>query len=194
MLKRILLASLLGGLTVFIWGFLSWTVLPWHTVTMRNMPNEDAVVSQLKQLPGTGVYMFPAMPAAPDPKTQQGYEEKFSRGPIGYVFYTHPGTDAMRPQTFLLGFLFFCLSSFIAATLLSLAAPSIPGYSTRVFFVALLGIFTALESHMNAWNWLLYPAQYSITNALDVIAAWLLGGMVIAAMIKAPDAQTASSP
>ena len=184
MLKKIILASILGGLAAFLWGFLSWNVFSWHMTTMKSIRNESAVVTQLtEEIATTGVYMFPGIPRDQNPVAQNAYGEKIRRGPIGYIFYTYPGVDPM-PQDFLLGFLLFCLSAFIASTMLSLASETIRSYSTRVFFVTLLGIFTALSSHLHSWNWLHYPTEYSITNALDVIATWLIAGLVIAAIIK----------
>jgi hypothetical protein len=187
MMKRILLASALGGLTVFVWGFLSWAVLPWHRATLKSIPDEAPLIEQMQQrLPASGVYLFPAEPQDPNAAVQNEYTERFRRGPIGYIFYRMPGVDGMDPAVMLLGLLFFCLSALIAASLLSTTSAVITTYSARVFFVALLGVFTALESHVNTWNWLQYPGQFSLVNTLDVIAAWLLGGIVIAAIVRPP--------
>ena len=62
-MKRIIIAAVLGAVIAYVWGVVSWMVLPWHSATMHNLPNEKLVVEQLRN--GgleSGVYQIPAMP------------------------------------------------------------------------------------------------------------------------------------
>jgi hypothetical protein len=184
-MKNILLAGLLGGLTVFLWGFLSWVVLPWHNATMHAIPNEDAVITAMQQtIPSSGVYLFPAMPMSHDDPAQKAYADKCAKGPIGMLFYTREGMDAMRASTFIIGYLLFVFSALIAAALLSMTMDKLPGYGTRVIFVTLLGVFVASEGHLSAWNWVHMQFGYAVVGAADAVIGWLLAGLVIAAFVK----------
>ncbi len=40
MLKSLVLGAILGGLTAFIWSFISWSVLPWHEKQLRSFQND----------------------------------------------------------------------------------------------------------------------------------------------------------
>ena len=47
-MKRIAIATVLGGLMLFGWGFVSWEVLDWHETSGGQLPNEKAFVSAMK--------------------------------------------------------------------------------------------------------------------------------------------------
>ena len=46
---KIVLAGLVGGLVVFAWSAFSHMVLPTREAGIRQIPNEDAVLSALKE-------------------------------------------------------------------------------------------------------------------------------------------------
>ena len=41
--KKILLTALLCSLVLFAWGFVSWTILPWHNTVANKFKSEAAV-------------------------------------------------------------------------------------------------------------------------------------------------------
>jgi len=183
-MKRVLIAGLLGSVVLFIWGFISWAALPWHNATMPSLPNEEAVVESLRaNVNTTAVYQFPGMPAD-DAESQQAWTEKYKRGPYGILIYIAQGADPMAPQPFIGGFVLSLLTATLAAYLLSLGANKLTGYSQRVIFVTLLGVFAALVSHFSMWNWMHVPTGYSLVMAADLVIGWLLAGLVIAWRIK----------
>ena len=59
---RILAASVLGGLVVFLWGAVSWMSLPLHQMTVQGF-DDEAQVSRViaSHAPGIGVYVLPNM-------------------------------------------------------------------------------------------------------------------------------------
>jgi len=182
-MKPILIAGVVGGLVLFVWGFLSWAVLPWHNATMPNLPNEEAVIETLSaSITATGVYQFPGMPA--NEADTQAWTEKFKRGPYGMLVYTVEGANPMSPKPFIGGLILNFISATLVAYLLSLAANKLSGYNQRVTFVALIGVFAALVSHITAWNWMYIPTGYSLVMAADIVIGWLLAGLVIAWRMK----------
>jgi hypothetical protein len=192
-MKKVFLASLLGGLTLFAWGAISWVALPWHNAVLHSMANEEQVVASLRQnLPSTGVYMFPGMHGEGD-EAERLATQRIRRGPVGFIFYTAEGMNPFKPGIFVFGLLLFMFSSCIASTLLTLTLARRPSYTIRVFFVALLGVFVASEGHLNAWNWIHMQLPYAAVFAADAIVGWLLAGLVIAAIVKPPkEAQPAA--
>jgi hypothetical protein len=60
MSKKILLASVLGGIAMFIWGAVSHMVLGLGESSMKAMQNEDAVIAVMKEnMKESGLYLFP---------------------------------------------------------------------------------------------------------------------------------------
>ncbi|GAB4379661.1 MAG: hypothetical protein Kow0042_29270 [Calditrichia bacterium] len=194
-MKRILIAGLLGGIAVFIWGFISWVVLPWHNMTIKSLPNEEAVVQMLQDANlQTGVYYFPGMKeeklsAEEAEQAMKEWAEKHRRGPLGTFFYHSGGTAPMSASTMVTGFLISLLAAVLAAYLLSSASAHLVSYGRRVLFVTFIGLFAALVSHVTMWNWFYMPVGYSLVNTIDLIVSWLIAGLVIAWRIKPQTAQ-----
>ena len=184
-MKRILLAGLLGALVVFTWGILSWLVLPWHDVTLHQLPIAEPMLDVMRtNLPSSGVYAFPGHPENGSSEEMAEWREKYQRGPVGLLFYSPQGKDPMSPVPYMIGFLLNFVTATLAAYLLSLTLARTVHYRQRVIFVARLGVFAALVSHIALWNWMFLPVAYTIVMALDLIVGWVLAGLVIAWRIK----------
>jgi len=62
-MKRTLLGAIFGGLLIFLWQFLSWTMLDLHRPAQNYTPNEGVILQTLAaNLPEEGGYMLPGMP------------------------------------------------------------------------------------------------------------------------------------
>jgi hypothetical protein len=185
-MKKIVLASILGGLTLFAWGAISWVALPWHNAVLHVVANEDPVIVAMQQnLPSSGVYMIPGMHGSGE-AAEKAATEKLMRGPFAIIFFTAEGMDPMKLDTFIIGLLLFIFSAFIASSLLTLTFERKPSYTVRVFFVALLGVLVASEGHLGAWNWIHMQGAYAAVGAADAVIGWLLTGLVIGAIVKPP--------
>lgn len=184
MFNRIVLAGLLGGLVYFIWGALSWMVFPWHTATLEKLPNEDAVISALReQIPASGAYFFPGMPdPGAEATVQEAYAARHRQGPLGFLLFHAGGKELSMGPAMGRGFAIDVLAALIVAFLLSLKAPA--PYPCRVFFVLLIGLFSAITTHAMYWNWMLFPTGYTLAMFADVVGGWTLAGLVMAAIVK----------
>lgn len=49
-MKNTLIAGLLGGVTLFLWGIISYMALPWHMTYMHAIPNGDEVMQVLQHV------------------------------------------------------------------------------------------------------------------------------------------------
>ena len=41
MFRPLVMGAVLGGIVVFLWSMVSWTVLPWHSADLMRFTNED---------------------------------------------------------------------------------------------------------------------------------------------------------
>jgi len=109
----------------------------------------------------------------------------YLKGPIGFLVISKEGADMDDPMMLVKGYLLDVVYAMVAAMLLCCACcGSNLGYGKRVLFVAGLGLFTGISTHLNVWHWMAFPLDYTIVMVADSVIAWLLGGMVMAAMIK----------
>ena len=158
---RNLIAGLVGGVILFVWGFLSWVVLPIHTSSLKNIQNEDAVIATLQQsIDAKGMYTFPGMShgnGAPTPEAEKAWTEKYQRGPVGMIMYDPQGSNPMMPMQMVVGFLLNVLSATVVAWFLSRSTAVASSYISRVAYCGMFGIFLALASYMLSWNWFNEP-------------------------------------
>ncbi|HEX9255197.1 MAG TPA: hypothetical protein VF938_06615 [Candidatus Angelobacter sp.] len=55
-----LLAGVLGGLAFFLWSFVAHDLLPLGKVGIKEIPNEQTVLSSMKaNMPDDGLYLLP---------------------------------------------------------------------------------------------------------------------------------------
>jgi hypothetical protein len=182
---RTILAAVLGGVILVVWGMLAWTVLPVHNDTVQNLPNEDAVIAALQGTPQQGVYVFPGMPKdGSDKAAQDAYMERYARGPMGMIVYDPRGGDPMMVSNIVVGLLISILAALVATWIFQRSTAFTGTLLQRLSFFGMLGIFLALATYFTNWNWMGYPLGYTTSMALDSVIAWLLAGLGISMIVK----------
>lgn len=62
-MKKIILGALIGGILIFIWQTLSWTMLQLHYSSMQYTDKQDAIMSCLNSnISEEGAYFMPSLP------------------------------------------------------------------------------------------------------------------------------------
>ena len=62
-MKKTIIASIVGGIIIFAWQFLSWAPLQLHKAANGYTPNHAAIMTALEtNLPQEGGYMLPGLP------------------------------------------------------------------------------------------------------------------------------------
>lgn len=188
MKPRIVLAALLGGLTLFAWGAFSHMVLKLADSGLRLAPQAPADQAMLDAmsatLPESGLYMFPGMDEARrgDPVAMEEWTERTKTNPHGLIVYNTTPYGGMGRQLGMelvtdIGV------ALLAAILLSWALGCCGTYLGRVTFVTLLGLLVAYRP-VQQYNWFEFPGNYSFAQVLDGVLGFLAMGLVIAAFVK----------
>lgn len=190
MQKRVVIAGILGGLTMFVWLFVAHEFLPLGEMGVAEIPNEGPVLSTMQSaIPHAGVYLFPGMGLGPNPTMQQrnaampAYVKKYEQSPHGFLVY-HPASGAYPFGLALAreGGLNI-LEALLAAWLLSWAAAG-RAYSARTGFVVILGALAAVTTNVEYWNWYAFPGTYVAGYMVTQIIGFTLVGLVVAAFVK----------
>jgi hypothetical protein len=178
MAKQILLAGILGGIALFVWGGLAHQVLGLGSVGVQTLPQQQPVMDALKAAsPASGFYYFPQADASGRVAPEK------AGGPAGILIYQSTGAGKpLGGQLINEGILNIVLALF-AAWLVSLAS-GLTSYVARVGFVTLLGVPVALMSNVESWNWYGYPLNYTAATILENLIGFLVVGLVAAAFVK----------
>ena len=188
MMKRLITGGIVGGITLFMWGFVSWVVLTWHFDTVRHDSSVMAVVEDIEDnLQETGVYYFPPMtPMRPDETEMEAYTELHKNSPSGMIFYNAEHLDPMSPPRLFVGFLVDVGAALFATLLLIVALPSLPKYWGRVVYVAALGVFAIFAIRMVDGVFFNLPIRWTVNQTLDTAISWMLAGLVLSAIVRPP--------
>jgi hypothetical protein len=188
MLKPLLLGAVLGGITAFLWSFISWSVLPWHEKQLRSFQNEDEVIAVISaHVPQSGNYLLPTGPSQEDLTADQkkAAEEirtqKMQKGPLVFAAIRKEGFGSF-PKVLLTQL----LCQIFAALLLTwmLLQTTSLSYARRVAFLGVAGLAASVIADLPNWNWWSFSGAYTVVNLIDYTLTWLLAGLVIAKVAK----------
>lgn len=164
-------AGFAGGLILFIYSALAWTVLPWNEGLIQSFPDEPNMRISTAPIHENGVFMMPM------PDSRPGVL------PTPHVFAAVlPGGPKPMVPAFGAGLLAKLILAHLAAWLLLQARDL--GYWKKVGFVAVLGLLCSLGTHFDYWNWFGFPARYTALQILDGTVGWLLAGPVMARIVR----------
>lgn len=181
---RIVLAAIVGGFIMFIWGAFSHMVLPFERDALKPIPNEAAVLSTMgSNLTAPGMYAFPwiDMSGKVPPAQQQEWNQKLASGPSGLLIYRPNGGESMSPRQLVSEFVSCVLAAFFGVLIL-IQLPG--GFGRRVLSMAAIGIAAWLSISVSQWTWYGFSTPFLIGDLADQFGGWLLAGIGMAMLIK----------
>ncbi len=186
-IKKLVLATVLGGLVAFLWGAISWMVLPWHHKILQAFTNEDAVAAVIRSnTPQAGVYLLPNVQEGASEQERASREkaamDRMRQGPVVLAAVQVAGRDPSSPTLYLGGLLINLVGAFFVSWLvLSLSGSS---YGARVKTVMLAALIAGALGHLPNWHWWGFSTGYTLMAILDLFIAWSLAGLVISRIAK----------
>lgn len=171
MLKAWLKGGLLAGVIIFIWSAISWTVLPWHMMTLHSFKNEAAVAHAITaNAPHSGVYMMPMQETVP-----------YTNQPMIFASVHLEGVTPMH-RAIIFQLLIQFVSAFIVTWLLMQAANLT--YWRKVGFVVVFALGAAIIGNLPYWNWFSFDTAYTLVEVGDIVIGWFLAGLVLAKIVR----------
>ncbi len=117
-MKKQLIAILVGGIILFIWQFLTWSLLNVHGNETKYTPNQARIMETLSQnLPEAGSYMLPQPPPGSSQAEKQAFMENASSTPWASIVY-HKNFNTNMGMNMLRGILVDWLAVFLLVWLL----------------------------------------------------------------------------
>ncbi len=184
MIKYIAKVSLMGGITLFLWGMLSWSILPWHTQTTHQFINETQVTEILKaNTHQKGVYLIPY--------NTQSKADGITTAFINIVPSTSI-TDMGMGKKMVMGFASQLVVMMIAALFLYKSYDL--NYLCHIGYLGLLGFLIGFGSYIQSWIWVGFETKYTIAMILDYTIGWGIAGAIIGRFSPAPHRILAEEP
>jgi len=187
---KILLASILGAIAMFIWTAIAHMALPLGEAGVGEIPNESAVLTGLQSNMGdqTGLYIFPGLGVGKNPSKEEKNEamkhmsEKLAANPSGILMYHAPGRPFAFGKALGIEFATELLEAILAVFLL--AQTRITSFAGRVGFILVVGILAAIATNVSYWNWYGFPSVYTGNYMLIQIIGFFCGGIVAALVLR----------
>lgn len=185
---RTVVAGIVAGIVVMLWGAVAHMVLPIGMMGMQ-IPSDASQQTVIRSLDaefdGEGVYVLP-MPQESqwkDEAAMKAFGERSTTHPYAFVVYQPQGRDGMASMGASIG---QQTGSCIASALIAafIAAGIAGGRGRRVAVVTGLGLFSWLTFAVPYWTWYRFPAAFIQGALIEQVVGWLIGGIVIALILK----------
>lgn len=183
--KRFILAGVLAGAAMFMWGAVSHMMLSWHEATVNTFRDEDLVAEVLmKEAPTSGLYIAPMAGMLEEGITNEQEEQRMqeawdkgAKGPNIFLSFHREGKDGMTTPM-ILDFVALVLMSFLMLWLLA-AAPNLT-FAGKLLFVIIAGTVGMALVQLEQWIWWSFSTSYVLVNIVDGAIRWAVGGLVLA--------------
>jgi hypothetical protein len=193
MAGRVLLASVLAAVLMFVWGFVFWGLLGVGAQMMQPLPAELDLLAALRNVQASsGMYAYPMPPDSKDEAAMAEFERKHQEGPLLQLAYRQDGGPPMPPSIFVQGLGHYFAVALLTSCLLALAARGLPRFGGRLVFVLLVSLVAAIWGNVGDVVWFFHSPRYCIGNMAYTLGAGLVMGLVLAALVKRPAEQNSA--
>ncbi|MGH9522199.1 MAG: hypothetical protein ACRD3E_06680, partial [Terriglobales bacterium] len=178
------------AIAMFAWVSIAHMATPLANAGVSELPNESPVLQALQTSAGenSGLYMYPGFGLGAHPTMSQlqaampEHEKKLATTPSGLLIYHPPGRPSMTTGTLLVEFGKEFVQVLLAMVLLSVAG--LRGYGSRVAFVAVIGVIESIGTNVSYWDWYGFPGTYTVAQICIMVIAFVVAGLVGAAIVK----------
>ena len=179
---RVLVAALMGGIVMFIWGAVAHMALGLGNVGMHQPMEQGNILAGLRDGLGNqpGVYIVPSIDPAKmhDKAVMEAYSALATKAPYAFIVYMPQGEDlsdmsGQLPRQWASD----TLSALALAFVMGLAAFS---FMTRLSIALAASVFAWLSTLVPYWNWYRFPTNFTLAALIEQVVGWLLAGAVMA--------------
>jgi hypothetical protein len=185
MIQKIMKCGLIGGFILFVWGAVSWTVLPWQKSQVKSFSDESNVRSAIRNnIDGSGIYMLPSFNHCQGkPDEIASAKERMREGPFATITVMANGKNPSMVG----GAVWSLIVKVIAACLVTwllLHSAHPHEYNKSVKFITMIGIVIAIAATLPYAIWFGFPGSFAITSMLEIVIGWFLASLAIARILS----------
>lgn len=170
-MKKQLIATLVGGIILFVWQFLSWSMLNVHGKEFQYTANQDKILAALTENMTAGDYYLPNLPPGSSKEAQEKYMTEAIGKPWALISY-HPSMSMNMGMNMTRGLAADLLAVFLLVWLFGKFAQL--DFRTVLLSSLALGFIGYLTSaYLNA----IWFERQSIPYLIDSVVQWGLIGV-----------------
>ena len=174
-MKKWVIGSIVGAILVFLWQFLSWTILPIHSGEAKYTPAQNELLNSISaSIKEDGTYMLPTVAPGASMDEHQKLMSGMEGKPWATVIYRNSyKMDMVMPLV--RGFLIDLVLVIILIYVLTRAGTPT---SMRIFAGSVaVGLFTFLAGPYTMHNWFQTTTAAYTGHLIDAFVAWGLCGL-----------------
>jgi hypothetical protein len=170
-MKNQLIGTLVAGIILFFWQFLSWSLLNVHGSEMQYTDKQDAVITALSQNLKEGSYFIPLAPPGSSTAEEQAYYDGMTGKPWAIVQY-HESYNVNMGMNMFRGLVIDLVSAFLLIWLLgNMSNLTMKTALLSSLAVGAIGYFTI--PYLNT----IWFEGASIGYLIDTVVQWGLVGL-----------------
>jgi hypothetical protein len=189
---RFIIAAIIGGLVMFVWGAAVHMGLPHEMQGIHNLPAEEVLLPAMRTtITQRGFYMFPPMEIKNrTPETDAAWEAKLKTGPSGVLVITPGPGEGMSSRQLITEYITNALGALMLAIILVWIRATKP---QAAFCGLLLGLFAWISIDASYWNWYGFPTAMLQSSLLEQAVGWMLAGFFMSLVLGRRRASPAMS-
>ncbi len=169
---KAIIASVVGGIILFMWQFLSWTILDLHRPMQMYTPKQEEILKYLNENLDEGNYFLPTVPEGTSMEENEKAMSTAAGKPWADIrFHKAMGMQADMTMNMVRGLLVDIVAVFLLCWFL---LKNNSDFKTTLISCVVFGLIAYLTTDYTFQIW--YETN-SIPNLIDAIASWALCGV-----------------
>jgi len=179
-MKRLLIASTVGTIILYVWLALAHTVLMFHYSDFKYTPAQDSILTAVSSsLHEDGFYMTPYYNEGTSMKEMEDEMKARIGKPWALINY-HSEMEDESAMTFIMSLIYNFISVLIICIALATASSKLASFGQHLWFVMLFAFFPIFSSLLLMYNWEGFPMQFLRGEIIDLIVGYFLTGLWLA--------------
>jgi hypothetical protein len=167
---KTIIGALVGGILLFVWQFLSWGAINFHSGEQQYSVQQDTILSVLSEKLEEGTYFLPNVPPGADKAAYEQYMKTYGGKPWAVVSY-HKSMETDMTMNMVRAF----VSDLLAVIFLIWILTNVKdlNFAKSILFALAIGMIGFLSVTYLNTIWFKNPA---LDDLIDVFASWGIVG------------------
>jgi hypothetical protein len=172
-MKQFIIASLVGGIILFFWQFLSWTALDLHRVTSEYTSSQESVLKCLSENIQPGFYYLPTTPKGTSQEDNAKFMTSVQGQPWAQIYY-HKSFNPDMTQNMIRGVLVNIVTMLLLCWIIVQCRER--KFKDTLLISLTVGLIGYLTGTYSNAIWFEYPTMPDLIDALagfGLVGVWL---------------------